>query len=258
VAAAAPGSRFQFVRLGYFIADAVDASPGKPVFNRTITLKDAWSKPAPVEKPEERRGEKKAPSAPVAPRKGREEARAELRAKNPVLAERHARYLGLVGADEADVLSGELALADYFDAALGTGAAPRTAAKWLVNELLGLAKERDLATLALGGVEFGRFVTLVDAGRVTQTAGKTLLAKLVEEGGSAEARLLELGLEKVEDAGAVGAALDRVFEKSAGEVARYRAGEKKLLGVLLGATMRETGGAADAGMVRKALLERLG
>ena len=39
---------------------------------------------------------------------------------------------------------------------------------------------------------------------------------------------------------------------------RYRAGEKKLLGVLLGAVMRETGGAADAASVRAALLRRLG
>jgi len=40
---AAPGARFQFERLGYFCADP-DATPGAPVFNRTVTLKDAWAK----------------------------------------------------------------------------------------------------------------------------------------------------------------------------------------------------------------------
>ena len=35
---------FQFERNGYFIADAVDSKPGKPVFNRTVMLKDTWAK----------------------------------------------------------------------------------------------------------------------------------------------------------------------------------------------------------------------
>ncbi|MDD5675443.1 MAG: glutamine--tRNA ligase/YqeY domain fusion protein [Chitinivibrionales bacterium] len=40
---AAPGSRFQFERVGYFCAD-LDSQPGKPVFNRTVTLRDTWAK----------------------------------------------------------------------------------------------------------------------------------------------------------------------------------------------------------------------
>jgi glutaminyl-tRNA synthetase len=35
--------RFQFERHGYFVADRVDSTPGKPVFNRIVTLKDSWS-----------------------------------------------------------------------------------------------------------------------------------------------------------------------------------------------------------------------
>jgi len=40
----APGSRFQFERLGYFCADEKESAPGKPVFNRTVTLRDTWAK----------------------------------------------------------------------------------------------------------------------------------------------------------------------------------------------------------------------
>ncbi|HNR40150.1 MAG TPA: glutamine--tRNA ligase/YqeY domain fusion protein [Acidobacteriota bacterium] len=43
LAAAAAGSRFQFLRQGYFCADP-DTSPECPVFNRTVTLKDSWAK----------------------------------------------------------------------------------------------------------------------------------------------------------------------------------------------------------------------
>jgi glutaminyl-tRNA synthetase len=43
LAGAKPGDRFQFERLGYFCADK-DSRPGALVFNRTVTLKDAWVK----------------------------------------------------------------------------------------------------------------------------------------------------------------------------------------------------------------------
>jgi glutaminyl-tRNA synthetase len=38
------GQRFQFERNGYFIADAIDSKPGTPIFNRIVTLKDAWAR----------------------------------------------------------------------------------------------------------------------------------------------------------------------------------------------------------------------
>ncbi|MEY4489982.1 MAG: hypothetical protein RIQ79_2490 [Verrucomicrobiota bacterium] len=43
LATATSADRFQFERLGYFTPDAKDSAPGRPVFNRTITLKDTWS-----------------------------------------------------------------------------------------------------------------------------------------------------------------------------------------------------------------------
>lgn len=39
-----PEDRFQFERHGYFVADRKDSFAGKPVFNRTVTLRDAWQK----------------------------------------------------------------------------------------------------------------------------------------------------------------------------------------------------------------------
>jgi glutaminyl-tRNA synthetase len=45
-AQAEPEQRFQFERLGYFVADRVDHRPDAPVFNRTVTLRDTWAKQA--------------------------------------------------------------------------------------------------------------------------------------------------------------------------------------------------------------------
>jgi glutaminyl-tRNA synthetase len=44
LAGAAPESRWQFERLGYFCADGVDSRPGAPVFNRTVALRDSWAR----------------------------------------------------------------------------------------------------------------------------------------------------------------------------------------------------------------------
>ena len=44
LAGCAPEDRFQFERQGYFCVDAVDSQPGRPVFNRIVTLRDSWAK----------------------------------------------------------------------------------------------------------------------------------------------------------------------------------------------------------------------
>jgi glutaminyl-tRNA synthetase len=263
LASAAPGSRFQFLRQGYFFADPVDSKAGALVFNRTLTLKDTWAaRAAAAAKPtEERRTrEKKAATDAAPPRKTRAEFRAETRAENPELEERYARYTKEHGLsqDEADLLTADVATAAYFDAAVSAKAKPASVARWLLNDLAGLAGDRALDAIPLPGAAFGRFVALVDAGRLTAGGAKALLADLVATGGDPAARMKALGLEKVEDRGAVEAAVGRALAAKPAEVARYRAGEKKLFGVLVGAAMKEAGGTADAALVRKLLEERLG
>ncbi|WP_243337682.1 glutamine--tRNA ligase/YqeY domain fusion protein [Anaeromyxobacter soli] len=266
LADAAPGTRWQFLRQGYFFVDPVDSRPGAPAFNRTITLKDTWAARTAV-KPEARRARREpAPAGgaegagPGASRKARAELRAEARAADPGLAARHARYTGplALSEEEADLLSADAAVATWFDAAVAVHPNARSVARWLVNDLAGLARDRELASLPLQPAAFGRLVALVDAGRLTPAAGKTLLAELVEQGGDPEARMKALGLEKVADRAAVEAAVARALEARRAEADRYRAGEKKLFGVLVGAAMRETGGTADAALVRKVLEEKLG
>jgi glutaminyl-tRNA synthetase len=258
LATAARGDRYQFLRQGYFFADPLDSKPGKPVWNRTIGLKDTWAKAQ--AKVEPRAAKPKASAgAPAAPKKGKAEARAEQRAATPALAaafERFQKKLGLP-AEQADLLSADEGTVAFFDGAVAVHANAASVARWLLNELSGLAAERPLGELPLKADAFGRFVALVDAGRATPAAAKTLLADLVASGGEPEARLAALGLAKVEDTGAVAAAVDRALAAQAAEVARYRAGEKKLFGLLVGAAMREAKG-ADAGLVRKILTEKLG
>ena len=256
---AAVGTHFQFVRQGYFFTDPVDSSPGAPVFNRTLGLRDTWLKPA--EAVEERKMETAAPEQKLKlPKKDAAGVLAELESRSPALAACFRRYQKELGLkpDEAELLVSDEHLSAYFDSALAVHGNAGAVAKWLSNELLGLLGGSPLASSRLSAEDFGRFVALVDADLLTPTAGKALLADLVANGGDPQARMHALKLERVDNPGALDAALERVFEVHAAEVARYLAGEKKLLGVLVGAVMKETQGAADAGSVRKALAARLG
>jgi glutaminyl-tRNA synthetase len=44
LASAKAGAHYQFERVGYFYVDGKDSRPGKPVFHRTVTLRDSWSR----------------------------------------------------------------------------------------------------------------------------------------------------------------------------------------------------------------------
>ena len=56
LAKAEPGAAYQFERQGYFCADPIDSLPGRPVFNRIVTLRDTWAKHRPPDRhPRERR-----------------------------------------------------------------------------------------------------------------------------------------------------------------------------------------------------------
>jgi glutaminyl-tRNA synthetase len=64
LAGAAPGSGYQFERLGYFSVDAVDSRGGRLVFNRAVTLRDEWAK---IQKAEKEEVGKPAQPAPLRP-----------------------------------------------------------------------------------------------------------------------------------------------------------------------------------------------
>ncbi|MFL5319681.1 MAG: glutamine--tRNA ligase/YqeY domain fusion protein, partial [Myxococcaceae bacterium] len=163
ISEAKAGQHYQFLRLGYFFVDPVDSKPGAPVFNRTITLKDTWAK-AP-EKQERTEKKPKTESKPAAPKRSRAELRAEIFQTVPASASHFDNFLRHgVSEDDADVLIADNDLATYVHEALHVNPNGKLVAKWAVNELRGLVK--DFGSVKLSGPEFGKFVGLVDAGRV--------------------------------------------------------------------------------------------
>ncbi|MEZ4472618.1 MAG: glutamine--tRNA ligase/YqeY domain fusion protein [bacterium] len=255
------GSRYQFERLGYFISDAVDSKPGGLVFNRIVTLRDSWAKqtkkdePAAVAPPPV--VEKKPDTRPT--KLGKSEIRARIRAEDAGLAARYASFQAELGLSEedADVLTGDGDLAAFFEATLAAGADVAAATRWVINEVLREVKDRPIAELRLTPAALAGLIGLVDAGRLSVTAGKEVFAALVSDGGDPAAIMAARGLEQLSDTSALAAAVDAVIAASAGQVERYRAGNTGLLGFFIGQVMKATGGRADPAATRALLTERL-
>jgi glutaminyl-tRNA synthetase len=259
LAAADPGSRWQLERVGYFVVDTVDSRPGRPVLNRIVTLRDSWQKVPPVE-PAVGPVADRAPRASTRPpKRSRAEYRAEARARDPLLAQRFASWPASYGIseDEADLLTGDRATGDLFEAAVAAGGPAPAVARFLVNELPPALGDRMLAEVALTGEAAGRLVALLEAGTVTAAAAREVFAELVERGGDPRRIVEERGLAQVSDEAAVGAVVDSVVAANPDKVAQYRSGRTQLLGFFVGQAMRASGGTADPKVVQRLLAERL-
>jgi glutaminyl-tRNA synthetase len=260
VADAAPGSNFQFERLGYFCSDIVDSRPDALVFNRTVTLRDGWAKQAETgsARPPKPAAKPKAAAAAEAPRP-RTAAPAPPAHRTPELEARRARYAGELGlpAEEADILTRDLETSEMFEAARTAGATAKGAANWVIHELPRAAGDRTVLNLPFSGRELGELAALVEDGTLSSSAGREVLAAMVEEGGEPAAIVDRLGLRQVSDPAALAPAVDRVLAANAAKAQEYRAGKAGLLGFFIGQVMRETGGTANPELVRRLVAERL-
>ena len=256
-----PGSRYQFERVGYFVSDREDSKPGALVFNRTVTLRDTWTKAAQAPaKPEAPKTAKK-PRESASPdgAKARPRATAEV-SRSPEMEARRARYeaeMGLSG-EEADVLTRDAGIAELFEATVAAGARAKGVASWIVNVLLLELKERGIAEIAFGPAELKGLIDLVDGGAISSGAGRTVLAEMAREGGVPEEIVERRNLRQVSDAGALEPAVDAVLAANAAKADEYRAGKTGLLGFFVGQVVRQSGGSANPALVREILERKLG
>ncbi|NJD19786.1 MAG: glutamine--tRNA ligase/YqeY domain fusion protein [Gemmatimonadetes bacterium] len=260
-----PATRYQFERTGYFWRDPLDGLGARLVFNRIITLKDTWSRQAaaPVEgAPAPKAPARAAASTPApAPDRSRvSDERAGKRRADPELARRMERYVEKLGLspEDADILSGARALSDFFEDALAEHGEAATVAAWVVNDLPAVTAGRSLEALPFDAAALGRLARLVSDGRLSRRAGKDVLAEMAARGGDPAGILARLGLEKVDDHGALEAAADAALARWPEKVAEYRAGRANLLGLFVGEVMKATKGAADPKAVKDLLVRKLG
>jgi len=158
-------------------------------------------------------------------------------------------------AYDARVLAGEVALADYYEATVAAGADPKAAANWVMTEVMTAWNET--GSLPVPSASLGALITLVKDGTLSLQAAKKVFAEVRSSGGEPRVVAERLGLIQVRDESALEQWVDAVVAAHPDEVARYRAGETKLVGFLVGQIMKRSQGKADPKGVQPVLLRRL-
>ncbi len=186
----------------------------------------------------------------------------ELRAGLPELpAEIRARLTSTygLGAEQAVTLV-DAGLGPLLDEAVGAGAPPSEAGKWLANEVLAWCRDEGVepADVPLTGEQLSELIDLVDHGALsTKLAREVLPGVLGGEGSPAEVAKAR-GLEQVSDEGELGQMVDDAIAAQPEAAAKIRAGNDKAIGALVGAVMKASRGQANPQRVNELLRERLG
>ncbi len=191
---------------------------------------------------------------------------AEIKAGLPALPdELQARFVDELGlsAYDAGVLTAEQAVAQYFMALVDAGIDAKVAANWLTTEVFRLMNaaeiERDaIDSIPLSAQRFAGLLALVQAGTINQsTARKQVLPEMWMSGKDARQIVDERGLAQVSDAALIGDIVDKVLADNDELVARYLAGNDKVINALFGRIMGALRGKGDPAVVRRALTEKL-
>jgi len=161
---------------------------------------------------------------------------------------------------ESGTLTSDRALSDYFEELLAAySGEPRTAANWVINDLLGLLNDLGLAVeeLYLTPARLAAIMQLVDEGTVNTSTGRELVRKTQEEKKEPAAIVEREGLAQLTDTSAIEDLCKEVIAGSPDQVEQYRSGKKGVIGWLIGQVMGKSGGKADPQAVRQILTRLL-
>ncbi|MEI8309109.1 MAG: Asp-tRNA(Asn)/Glu-tRNA(Gln) amidotransferase subunit GatB [Chloroflexales bacterium] len=191
---------------------------------------------------------------------------AERRAELPELPDaRRARIVAEHGLNpqDADMLTLERPVADYFESAVAAtvaaGGSAKEVANWVLNEGFRLLKDRGEPTPALAThmpvAHLAGVIGLVVKGSITRGVAKQLFEESFDSGADPAQLVAERGLTQINDSDALLVAVRAALadEKAAKAVAEYRGGKATAVQFLVGMVMRSSKGQANAQVVRSLL-----
>jgi aspartyl-tRNA(Asn)/glutamyl-tRNA(Gln) amidotransferase subunit B len=186
-----------------------------------------------------------------------------LRAALPELptakGQRFQEQYGLPAYD-AEVLTGDKALADYFEACVKEFPHPKQVSNWIMVELLRELKTADagIAACPVNPGALGKLLALVEKGTISGSLAKKVFEEMWASGQDPEAIVKEKGLAQISDAGALEAVAQEIIAAHPKEVADYRAGKTKVMGFFVGQLMRKTKGQANPQLANEIFQRLLG
>src|SRR6266404_2078057 len=187
--------------------------------------------------------------------------REEIRRSLPELPEaKRARFVSAHGItpNDAEVLTGTQALADYFEAVAKAGTSPKTAANWIQTELLRRLNDsgKVIDASPVSPVALAELLKMVESGQITGAVGKKVFATMFESGRAATEIVAAEGLAQISDTSAIEQAARDVIAKDPDNVAKYKSGNEGVFKFFVGQVMRATRGQANPQAVND-ILRRL-
>ncbi|NWF51620.1 MAG: Asp-tRNA(Asn)/Glu-tRNA(Gln) amidotransferase subunit GatB [Nitrospirae bacterium] len=160
---------------------------------------------------------------------------------------------------DADFLTSERQLADWFEEAVKLGGQPKIVANWILGDLLRLLNEenKSIEESPLKPKQLVGMLRLIENGTISGKIAKTVFSEMYKTGRDAEIIVKEKGLLQISDKGEIDILIDEVIAKHPKEVERFKSGEEKLLGFFVGQVMKLTKGKANPQMVNEILKKKL-
>ncbi|MGD0047536.1 MAG: Asp-tRNA(Asn)/Glu-tRNA(Gln) amidotransferase subunit GatB [Bryobacteraceae bacterium] len=188
---------------------------------------------------------------------------AEVKAGMPELpAARRARFTSRYGLREYDagVLTQTRALSEYYETAARVSGDPKTAANWVMGDLMGALKAegKEIAESPVSAENLGALARLIVTGELSGKLAKEVFGKMFSTGDAAAAIVEREGLKEISDAGALAQVIADVIAASAKQVEQYRGGKTTVMNYLVGQVMRATRGQASVAVVTELLKQKLG
>ncbi|HXH28089.1 MAG TPA: Asp-tRNA(Asn)/Glu-tRNA(Gln) amidotransferase subunit GatB [Candidatus Polarisedimenticolia bacterium] len=176
-------------------------------------------------------------------------------------AERRRRFARDYGLPEQDaqLLTGDRALADYFEEVARASGDAKAASNWIGTELLRKLNETrtGIAEAPLPPARLGALIRLVRDGTISGKIAKEVFEAIYDGGLDPAEVVRQRGLTQMTDEEPIRRAVEQVIAAHPEQLARYRAGKTALLGFFVGQVLKATGGRANPALVNRLLKERL-
>ncbi|MGD2023766.1 MAG: Asp-tRNA(Asn)/Glu-tRNA(Gln) amidotransferase subunit GatB [Desulfobacterales bacterium] len=160
---------------------------------------------------------------------------------------------------DADILTSDRDLAEYFEACLRDFNQPKAVSNWIMGSLLGLlnAEGKSIDQTPISASDLAELLKLIDDGTISGKIAKSVFEEMAHSRKSAGQIVEEQGLVQISDSSAIDAIVSKVLDAHPAEVQAYMSGKTKLLGFFVGQVMRETRGQANPRMVNEILRKKL-
>jgi aspartyl-tRNA(Asn)/glutamyl-tRNA(Gln) amidotransferase subunit B len=187
----------------------------------------------------------------------------EVRSTMPELpAVKRARFTSEYGLREydADVLTATRALSEYYETAVSVSGDPKTAANWVMGDLMGLLKAegKEISESPVSARDLGTLVGMIAKGEISGKLPKEIFGKMFATGDSPAAVMEREGLRQISDEAALDRIISDVIAGNPKQVEQYKAGKATVMNYLVGQAMKSTRGQAKVAVVTELLKRKLG